>query len=38
MAQVYDYSSTWLWVIFIGMAIVIPGLVILFDDPKVHNK
>lgn len=34
----YDYSQSWLFWIFLANVIIIPGLVILFDDGKIHDS
>jgi hypothetical protein len=38
MVPQFEYSTDWLWIIFLGMAIIIPFIVVLMDDGKVHNK
>ncbi len=38
MSSQYEFSDQILMLLFIGMAIVIPGIVMLFDDSKIHNR
>ncbi len=38
MAPQYEFSDQVLMVLYIGMAIVIPGIVMLFDDAKMHTR
>jgi formate-dependent nitrite reductase membrane component NrfD len=38
MVPQFEYSTDWLWIIFLGMAVIIPFVVVFFDDDKVHNK
>lgn len=38
MVPEYDYSLNWLWFLFLGMAVIIPFIVVYFDDGTVHKK
>ena len=38
MVPEFEYSTNWLWFLFLAMAVIIPFIVVLFDDGKIHNK
>ncbi len=38
MAAPYEFSDQVLWLVYLGIALVIPSIVMLFDDGKVHNR